>query len=481
MKTRWEWIYENPSLASKFYKNIICTSGSKPPSDKELLHDLKYRGFKNAISKLNPPITITDIRKELGFREKTENTTSIHAHSKEIVSFLKNKFYGKPWRIEDYKNITSEEQLKIRVIAKETTNCILQKHPEHAKFHNYTKQALYNLIKAVPLILSEEYKNIVLFIQLYQLCYGKFNAIMGNDKFTKLIKLFYGKDRNKIPFQKRRDEIYIFGRSIFDGLPYFNEFSFLEKKLIKYPNFLKYLKEAKSIGTFPLKVLTDIRRGHEFQRISRFARKLTNISKSHNDQRNIKFNFVKKLISEKKIRIFYPNCDNPILIENLMEFCQEKYYNKVIHSHGSLDHKYILPKLLSILPNNVIGIEIPVWMKSHEIYLTGHIDLLLFHDNTMIIADYKPDLTSELIKGKVNTSFLNSIPQVISYALLLKNVYHINDIMCITFNKKGVWLYNPVDLFYEIKIFLSQNNKQKELDRPWEKFFEEFINYSDSS
>ena len=58
-----------------------------------------------------------------------------------------------------------------------------------------------------------------------------------------------------------------------------------------------------------------------------------------------------------------------------------------------------------------------------------------------------------------------------SYALVLKKLFDINNIMCITFNKKGAWIYEPNTTLALLNNFIKKNKQYKASDRPWEKYF----------
>ena len=120
---------------------------------------------------------------------------------------------------------------------------------------------------------------------------------------------------------------------------------------------------------------------------------------------------------------------------------------------------------------NSICMEIPIWMwyKSH--YLTGHIDLILVIDDVIYVCDYKPEETPIPETTRLSYSFMRSIPQVASYALVLKKLYDIDDIMCITFNKKGAWIYEPKATLTHLNNFIKKNKQYKISNRPWEQYF----------
>ncbi|MEE9376727.1 MAG: hypothetical protein V3V33_01685 [Candidatus Lokiarchaeia archaeon] len=46
-----------------------------------------------------------------------------------------------------------------------------------------------------------------------------------------------------------------------------------------------------------------------------------------------------------------------------------------------------------------------------------------------------------------------------SYALVLKKLFDINVIMCITFNKKGAWLYEPKKTLTYLYNFIKRNKQ----------------------
>ena len=95
-------------------------------------------------------------------------------------------------------------------------------------------------------------------------------------------------------------------------------------------------------------------------------------------------------------------------------------------------------------------------------YLTGHIDLLFLLDNTLIVADYKPSLLTKQ-SGKLVKKFFHSLPQICLYGLLLKDLFDINDIKCITFNQHKAWVYDPAQILKEIRKVCDVYN----IDAPW--------------
>ncbi|NHJ14715.1 MAG: hypothetical protein EAX95_13630 [Candidatus Thorarchaeota archaeon] len=70
------------------------------------------------------------------------------------------------------------------------------------------------------------------------------------------------------------------------------------------------------------------------------------------------------------------------------------------------DHS-ILKEFITHDPKT-IAIEVPVWSDRYQ--LSGHVDLVRFHEKTIEVCDYKPG-SLETLKSR----FLDSIPQVAAY------------------------------------------------------------------
>ena len=85
----------------------------------------------------------------------------------------------------------------------------------------------------------------------------------------------------------------------------------------------------------------------------------------------------------------------------------------------------------------------------------------------LIIVDYKPDL-SFIDLGK--HSFINSIPQVAAYALILEEMFGLDssdiNIECIIFNSDGAWSFDPHNVLSPINAFMLQENPG--WHAPWE-------------
>jgi hypothetical protein len=118
-------------------------------------------------------------------------------------------------------------------------------------------------------------------------------------------------------------------------------------------------------------------------------------------------------------------------------------------------HNPILKNIL-IKDENSLAIEVPIWKEFQDTCLTGHIDLIQLENKTLKVIDYKPE-----------GNFLTSLPQVAMYGLLIKKIFDINDLKCVSFNKEEAWEYDPNILVEDITSFLESNNIK---EREWEKF-----------
>ena len=71
------------------------------------------------------------------------------------------------------------------------------------------------------------------------------------------------------------------------------------------------------------------------------------------------------------------------------------------------------------------------------------------------MCDYKPSNTP-LITSRISDNFINTIPQVSSYGLVLKKNFNIKKLYCVIFNEKGVWIYEPESILDKVNEFMTQ-------------------------
>lgn len=86
----------------------------------------------------------------------------------------------------------------------------------------------------------------------------------------------------------------------------------------------------------------------------------------------------------------------------------------------------------------------------------------------ILLCDYKPNESPFYSEEFINTSFLNSIPQVSSYAKIISILFGVNKLICVAFNKIGLWYYKPNNM-KDINEFMI-NNGVPSYKRPWERY-----------
>ncbi|MFX0046908.1 MAG: hypothetical protein ACFE8G_01955 [Candidatus Hermodarchaeota archaeon] len=159
--------------------------------------------------------------------------------------------------------------------------------------------------------------------------------------------------------------------------------------------------------------------------------------------------FSKSLIREGKIKLHDSDSKLP-------RFVNDVYDSYKINEIGKIPgHEPILKNIL-IRDQNAVAIEVPIWKKVEENYITGHIDLIQIEDGIIKVIDYKPE-----------GNFLLSLPQVATYGLFIKSIFNLHKIKCISFNRKKAWEYDPHILLTDVKNYLIS---QRIHERSWEKF-----------
>ena len=162
--------------------------------------------------------------------------------------------------------------------------------------------------------------------------------------------------------------------------------------------------------------------------------------------------FSKKLIRQGTISYLNSQSQLPSYVQNVYTTYRKNGIKRVP------GHEPVLKNIL-IKDINSLAIEVPIWKEFKERFITGHIDLIQIVNDTIKIADYKPE-------GK----FLISLPQVASYGLLIKSILNLNKIKCVSFNKREAWEFDPDILKTEVRDFLELHRMD---ERPWEEFIEE--------
>lgn len=222
-------------------------------------------------------------------------------------------------------------------------------------------------------------------------------------------------------------------------------------------NLFNYLKYAKSLsGQYPAEVLRfSLNHRKDTQRISNFAEQFTGI------ESEAKKDFVKSLTSTNYLsidngRIISGSRGIPAPIVDLVKFSKSTdYTGKALNIKSkTATHQAVLRKIMEN-SKYAIASELVVWTKKGSKLLKGHIDLVLAIGDTIFVCDYKP-LQTPYITSRISDNFINVIPQVSSYGLLLKKNFNIKKLYCVIFNEKGVWIYEPDSILNKVNNFMIQ-------------------------
>ncbi len=224
--------------------------------------------------------------------------------------------------------------------------------------------------------------------------------------------------------------------------------------LNQYPELKKHLNHVNLLQGFPMEILEKY---SEAVRISYLNKKITGFTTDA--QRKIKMDFIKnKLIKTGTIQQYVYGKDKskiPSIINELFEKSQDVWNgieSPLKGARNSISHELLADRFLS--STSFIGSEIPVWIYLGEDLYAGHIDLLLYKDDTLYVVDYKPDMDM----GDGYTNFLNSVPQVAGYGLTIQKQTGIK-VECIIVNKNGAWQFNPNGILEKINDFMAENKE----------------------
>ena len=153
----------------------------------------------------------------------------------------------------------------------------------------------------------------------------------------------------------------------------------------------------------------------------------------------------------------------PIYVESYDE-------NELTGIGGQVSHEALAQKLKK-WSSWFISAETPVYMFRNDRLLTGHIDILLGSDDFIYVCDYKPDLKFKVGRD-ISQNFINAVPQVAAYALVLKEKYGAN-VKCVIFNQEGAWVFDPEVVLKDITRFMHDQHLTTCLfdGLPWEPYF----------
>jgi len=119
-------------------------------------------------------------------------------------------------------------------------------------------------------------------------------------------------------------------------------------------------------------------------------------------------------------------------------------------------HEFMQYLALKEIPT-IIAVEPLLWTMIDGKVYNGHVDFFQVDGNKIRLIDYKPDLNFDPSSDNVAKHFIDSIPQVASYGIILNLMFGIlgYEIECVTFNENGYYIYDPykalessVDFYY---------------------------------
>ena len=116
----------------------------------------------------------------------------------------------------------------------------------------------------------------------------------------------------------------------------------------------------------------------------------------------------------------------------------------------------------------IFVIDVPIYHKYSRGYLGGFLDLLYVVDGVLYIVDYKPDLDPN-IDAYGSSSFINCIPQLGSYVLMMKAFFGINDVKVVAFNDEAAWVFDAIPIFKKLAGLMSEHNPSNLLK--WKYYF----------
>ncbi|HEC37209.1 MAG TPA: hypothetical protein ENI29_03175 [bacterium] len=173
-------------------------------------------------------------------------------------------------------------------------------------------------------------------------------------------------------------------------------------------------------------------------------------------EKNIKASHIREFMDTVAKVSFFGDEDLDPMILSLLTLTQNEKYKDIL-AHGGASHKDV--QILNLKGNPyTLAVELPVYFEYKGEIIAGHIDLLLIKDGVLYVTDYKPDQSPKA--GVSNyLSFINSVPQLAAYALVLRDLLGIEQVQCITFNKDGAWSFDPDDSLIFINKFLEGQSK----------------------
>ncbi len=265
---------------------------------------------------------------------------------------------------------------------------------------------------------------------------------------------------------------------------------------IKFENYIKnpdnkISTQDQNVALFILSQLRDVRQNDYMHRAFNYSFHWKQSRLDLIEERSLKkylFTYLQDMYEERFPKATFQSNDNPgassfqfigskndpvetMLIKNFFKSLIRPsqhfdYLCKIVQcvfSHYKLqkygvkpDHPPILSWIL-IHDTNSLAIEIPVWQEiqsTSETYI-GHIDLLLYDQKELIIADYKQD----------EQEILKAIPQITIYATMFKERLRALGfsedlhLKCVEFSIDVAYEFNPEAMIDKILDFINYEKK----------------------
>ncbi|KKN58657.1 hypothetical protein LCGC14_0549880, partial [marine sediment metagenome] len=227
-------------------------------------------------------------------------------------------------------------------------------------------------------------------------------------------------------------------KSTFDNIPKTKEFDELKR----------HLATSKQLKGVPPYIWADKNRKSVSETFNRRLTGFRSDAKKLTKSTFIK-NFIKRIISKKYRRGFTTN--------KMMRTLFTAAKGSGTGHGGAVSHEEVARRMRK--SGYFLASEVPVWINTpNGDLIVGHIDMLLFDPKTnkLIVVDYKPDLS---YSDMGYYSFINSVPQVAAYGLILQQMLGLDassqiQVESVIFNRQGAWSFKPDEVLTPINEFM---------------------------
>lgn len=173
-----------------------------------------------------------------------------------------------------------------------------------------------------------------------------------------------------------------------------------------------------------------------------------------------------EFIHKLKLATQYKKGDptNPNIVKKLIKLSEGSGKG----AGGAISHESLVDKVKN--SDYFVAAELPLHTIFNDAFgersYAGQADYLLYDsaNKRFYIADYKPDLS---VSDKGAYSFINSVPQIAIYALIIQKITGIQ-VDCLIFNSGGAMEFNPNNVLASINEFMQENIQS--WVAPWEDF-----------